>query len=501
MSNLVIQNKFDGGQAEDPRTFATDQCIESLNFDIYTNPHQLIPIRDNIDMPVSNGAFTMDDLEITDVGYGDFGITAVGKTSIASANPSFYTASGPNGTLTLQATGTGAFAERSEVTYQGKVYAMSSNGSLQRFNSAGSVTTVGTATGQYSSFSPRPFVHPEDNVLYVVWGNVISSWNAATSTFNNYTTILPIGMECTSICACGIYLVIVMRPLNGVGNSVAYLWGRDGTLNTLQGNIDLGEGIAIIGENLQNTLVFLVSTTVVFGGTTIGKLSLKVYDGGAVNTVISIIPKVVVTSIVPYFNSTLKIKVEDRLYFTASQALALYSVYRNKEGRWVLVESNYTYDGNINIAAVPSGVQGLNYVNGYFYVGFFDNVGVYRLRVTNVSENYTSTSIYRTTINPNMPIADRYKNKQLEAVQIAYTVQSVAGSKSISMKYTADETAIETAIAETPTTPGEYVSEATMKTNGDPFKSGREFKFQLESTGGIIIKEYRYKYSVLNEQL
>ena len=49
MSKTVLINKFDGGIAEDPRTFATDQCQSSLNFDIFTNPHYLQPYPDTVE--------------------------------------------------------------------------------------------------------------------------------------------------------------------------------------------------------------------------------------------------------------------------------------------------------------------------------------------------------------------------------------------------------------------------------------------------------------------
>ena len=107
---------------------------------------------------------------------------------------------------------------------------------------------------------------------------------------------------------------------------------------------------------------------------------------------------------------------------------------------------------------------------------------------------YTATSIYKTTINPNMPIADRYNEKQLESVQISFTG---ASSGTTGLKYSVDGSTFTSIISETNST-GEQVFEATNEADGTVFLSGREFQFQIESSGGAKIKELRYKYTNLN---
>ncbi len=488
MSTVLI-NQFDGGHAQDIRTFATNECEESLNFDLYTNPHELIPIRDSVDETSSP---SISDVEMSDVGVSTVGgntyLTAVGRASSVLASPTFYTrASGDmNGAWSLQATGTGAYAKGTMVIYKGKAFAMSTNGAVQRYDSAGTVTTVGTCSGTNTSASfPRPFVHPEDNVLYISWGNVISKWDGTT--FTNYTTILPDGMQTTSLTSYGGYLAIAMRPVNGVGNSTVYLWGRDGTINTLQGNIDFGTGMLNILENVGGSLVGIVEPTFFSTSVINYQVDVRVYSGGSVTTVKSI------TSGVANFNF-IKTKYNDMLYFAFGFAeTTLWCVYKNKSDRWVITKERYMYNGSTTVGDSVNATTGLSIIGDYFYMGFYLTTGGFKLRATSSSNTYLNTSKYKTTINPNMPIADRYKEKQLEAFRVSYTG---ANTGSVVLKYSVDGSTMTTAISKT-NTAGEHTIEATSQEDGSPFdiKQGREFQFQVESTGGAKIKEIAYRYS------
>ena len=112
---------------------------------------------------------------------------------------------------------------------------------------------------------------------------------------------------------------------------------------------------------------------------------------------------------------------------------------------------------------------------------------------------YTATSKFVTSINPSMPIADRYKDKQLEAVQIAFTAASPSSLDSTAvLKYSFDGASLTTVISSAQDTNGEYVVEATNDSSAEPFLSGRELTLQVESVNNAKIKEVRYKYSVLN---
>lgn len=499
----VIIDRFDGGKAEDIRTHETNQSEDSYNFDLYTNPHLLIPIRDSVDETYATSS--IDDIELSDVLTtvisGTAYLTAIGYETAISPKPAFYIrASGMNGAWSQQAVGTGTFVKGTGVTYKEKAYCLASISAttydLERYNSAGSVTSVGTitvpaATGQVYPV-PRPFIHPEDNVLYMVIGNVIAKWDGTT--FTSYTTILPSGYTATSMTNYGSYLAISVKVINGVGKSVCYLWGRDGTLNTLQGTVDFGEGDLNVIANIGNSIVGLVYPKYFAGYSSVinNRLDVKIWAGGAVDII-----KSIDLGSQQNFN-ILKLISGDKLYFgiglTETQ---LWVVYKNKAGAWVVTRERHLYTGGTGATDTVQQVNGINAIGDYFYLATTNNAGTFRLRATaDNSSSYSNTSKYKTTINPNMYVGDRYKEKQLLGVRVTY-VGSSSGTTTI--KYTVDGGTFTTIQVNTNAS-GEQVFEAGAESDGTPFKTGREFQFQVESTGNAKIKEIAYIYQVIQTQ-
>ena len=68
------------------------------------------------------------------------------------------------------------------------------------------------------------------------------------------------------------------------------------------------------------------------------------------------------------------------------------------------------------------------------------------------------------------------------------------------MKYAVDTTTMTSVISSSNVT-GEGFIEATAEDGGAVFKTGKEFQFQVESTGGVEIKEIRYRYETTNSQV
>jgi predicted methyltransferase len=94
-----------------------------------------------------------------------------------------------------------------------------------------------------------------------------------------------------------------------------------------------------------------------------------------------------------------------------------------------------------------------------------------------------------------MAIADRYKEKQLTCVKISFT--GTAGS-TVVVKCSVNGGSFNTIISDT--TNGEATVEATAFNDGTNFDLGREFQFQIESTGGASIKELCYYYDPIVTQ-
>lgn len=501
--STVILNKWDGGQAEDVRTTSLNQSQESNNFDILLEPFRLNPYADSV---ADTADVAINDSRISDIGVctiaGTDYIVGVGYESAVSNAVSFYTKSSVTAQFVKSASATGnSFIKGSGVTYKNLAYAVDDNGAgtyrLIRFNSAGSVTTCGSITAT-SGKPVKCYVHPEDNILYVVISNVISKWD--NSSFTSVTTILPLNFSTSSITKYGGYLAIAMNADVGGANPVCLLWGRDTTLNTLQGSLPLGEGYVGVMENLNGNLIFIMSQSGLFSTNNQNRILVKSYSGGAVDTISEIIDS---SSLSIGQVTTYKAVKNNRLYFGFGNSDCIWAFGKNKEGRYMITQDRFAINGT-QISSNPSmaTLSGISVIGDIIWVGQISTTGTYTLMrsgiVSGEGLTYTSTSKYVTTINPNMQVADRYKNKQLESVQLSYTGASTGTT---TLKYSVDGSTMTNLIVDTNAT-GEQIIQATNEnTNNLALLAGFEFQFQIECTGGSKPKEIKYKYAVLNDIL
>ena len=347
---------------------------------------------------------------------------------------------------------------------------------------ASAMTSLGSIAA--TSFC-RPFVHPEDNVLYMGFDYTISRWDGTT--FTSYSSIIPTDMTIVSLTDYGTYLAILCT--SGTGRSKLYLWGRDGTINTLQGVIDVGSEYARLIENIDNELVIISTTLPTYSVTRTGKIICRIYAGGTPYIAKSIQWNTTNGNIF----SAYKEKSQGKLYFTGDREDCLYAFGKNKEGYWTITKDRYLNNGNTY--SVYSNSIGFSLIGDILYSSFVNDSNVPFLYRTGTT--YSATSYYTTTINPSMPLADRTQLKQLEAVQIAYTG---AASGTVGIDYSIDGGAYASIINES-TTAIEDAKEATNETDGKPLASGTEITFRVKSVGGVKIKEIKYRYSLLNSTI
>jgi hypothetical protein len=479
----VIINNFGGGHAEDLRTFATNQSEYSLNFDVFTNEHYLQPFPNTVAETVTAG--TMNDHRISDVIDGislsGDGYIGLGQAGSADTNLKFFSKSGATYAWTKRVEDTaGSVINGTLVAYKSLAYALKIQGSdvqLLELTDASTITSRGTVTGETTAC--KPFVHPEDNILYGGAGDQLWKWDG--SSFTSYSSIFPTGTTITSLTDYGTYLVVAIRTLEG--KAIAYLWGRDGTLTTTQGIISFGKGNLNTIENLGEIIVGVVTPN--FTTTINDKILIKTWAGGEVRTI-----KEITVGTTGTTNSILKAKSKDKLYFIIGNNDCIYVLGKNKSGEWVANKDRYVDNGT-----APSAVMGLSIIDDFMWIGY-TNAGGSTVFYRTEENSYTSTDVYRTSINPSMPIADRYKDKQLKAVRLSYTGASTGTTV---LKYSVDGSTMTTLISDTNTT-GEKTTNATNEyTDSLPLLTGKEFQFQIECTGGTKIKEIAYKYENLNE--
>ena len=494
MSKQIIQNRFDGGIAEDLRTNATNEHEVCTGFDIFTTPHMLQHHRDQI----SELGSEIDDLEISDVGLtsisGTKYLVAFGNNTSSTTRPATYTRSYDdfNGYWNQQqAVGVAGYSycKGTYIQYGGISFVLSVNSTgdtynLQKYTGAGALVSVGTFSAS-GPVVPRPYIHPDDKILYMCVGNTIAKYDISTGTFTSHTSILPTGYYATSLTHFGGYLQIGLVPTLG-GDSLMVSWGRDTTLNTLQASVNLGSMFLQSIENLEGLVVCVCRTNVDNLNNIQKRLEIKGYYGGDSYKVLKSIP------VEDNYNfNIVKAKKDDKLYFAAGNTNAIYCVAKNKVGRWVV-----TQDRLISSGTSVSQILAINFVGDYMYVSFIEG-GVYKLTVTDNESTIPSanTATYRQTINCNMAEADRNREKRLIYVEAILEGISIAGSSTL--KYLVD--GVIGTIETKNNTNSKCISlKGRAETDGRPFKQGREIQIQVETTYGTKIKEIRYFYDLVD---
>ena len=110
---------------------------------------------------------------------------------------------------------------------------------------------------------------------------------------------------------------------------------------------------------------------------------------------------------------------------------------------------------------------------------------------------YTLPSRYFTTINPKMPLEDRTKRKKLNQLKISYSCKSTSGTVNV---YVYDDSGTsKLALTKTQTAIGEYVTTSYAYNDSLQFDEGYEYKFLLETTGNVEIKEFKYTYETIKD--
>lgn len=488
-------NQFDGGMTSDPRNPAENACRVSKHFDNFTYPHKLSPYRSSesgdsaaatsqkqnfgigytgsvyklYSLGVKSGAGTAEILMklLSTGGSGDLGDAAWSTPSNNQAASGatnfnlfifykmtglFYGASGGTTIWTFDPTGVAAFSASSH-----------------------SLTYTNIAQG---------LVHSKDDILYVPYDNKIASNNAGSWTDAAIT--LPTSLYITSICEYGNYLAIACAPLSGFGKSRVYLWDRNSSLTTLSETIDWGEGILQVLEEIEGYLVGIsIKSTNAFPE----RWVFKYYN----STVGAIKFQELIASSVSNALLLAKQKLENRIYFMGT--IIINGV--THEGVWTIGRNSISRPFAITLDRKPNndtattngGMRNFFVVGDFMFQSYVDN-GNYGLSKTDDVANYTATSIYETTINPEQP--ERYRasagirsvKKQILAALIA--TEALPSGAQVVVKYKVDGGSWTNYLTHSGT--GQVATE--MSAIGD---TGREFEFQFNSTGGAEITEFKYK--------
>lgn len=508
MRNLAF-NDFSGGMVTDPRDTRINVCRLCKGFDAFTYPNKLVPFRSSINADTNSAADQI-------IAFAYYGSTLYGL-GVATGTITAQVFKKTDLTSTTWLTpvnnvSTGGLPDPYVfIYYHTKIYGLFKGTEVYAFDTTGGAFNSAVQALTYTNTAPA-LVHSKDDILYVPTDNIINSYNFGTSTWaagSSAPLILPTNYVISNICEYGNYLAIACYD-SGTGRSRVFLWDRNSSVTTLSESIDWGYGRLIVLEQIAGTLMGISLSDTTTGISTLnGRLTFRYYGGtGTTSTNASAGPgavkfnEIISSGSGNGIASNIQCKqvVNDRLYFLMS--FTLEGVLH--EGVWAIGQGN-TGAWAMNVAYLPNNDTGTTAGNllNFFIIGdlcftayIIGGGGAHSVTVTDSQNNYNSTSYYETTINPLQP--ERYKlssgmrteKKQIIASRLCTEI--LTSGQTVVLSYRVEGGSwIELLTA---TADGLNVREgAAQDFNGNAITQGREYEFQIKSTGGAQITEFVYK--------
>lgn len=479
--------QFDGGRAQDTRNAAPNQYALAQHFDV-SQKHKLIPYRD-METEGALTAYAIKSVCLFTDSAGTQAFFALGNVS-GQTYPQMLEKSTLAGTFALSTTGasaSGTVLAHTLIGYknQNKLYNLKTSGGttiLGSYDPASNTyaETVGTisdtaTTGIY----PRPIIHSLDDTLYAAAGNTVAKLDGLTFTASAVT--VPAHLDIVSMAEYGPYLALLCAPVDIGGRSVLFLWGRDTSIVEMDEAIDMGEGAALVLENIQGRLI-AISAPATSAGTSVDfypTIVFRQYAGGTPQVLFELRFEGTGTPVTLLKN--LKAKHNDDLFF----ALNIYLENKNvnqvwrcgfNEGEQFFVTPDRLAN---NDTALTGNVDGLDIIADVLFVAFNGSGALMR---TNDSASFTATSILETeTFRAGENETIKFFNLHCEPVP--------SGGQAV-LKYRVNE-------ATSWTTAATWTTENALRfsavTEQFSTKDGKEWHFRIESTGGLVVTGYDFE--------
>lgn len=291
-------NRFNGGRAYDKTSVLGNQFAKSINFDIYTSPSQLIPVRSYEADETYNGSST--GIRTSDLScFGRFGtssVYAIGRKSDGTGRKIYSkTLNGSSWTDATASDGSAAESASGCAVPGFFIHQSTSNGSSlywfvtghasSRASSFWQIGLLDFSQSAAANFSKKtiafnPTIYPQailgkDGVVYVSDGNKLHGCNNDGSIEDSVFTVSRT-YTITNLFLADDYLGIAIY---GNGISKVLLW--DYNQAQASETIEWGEGALMVAENLSGQIVgvtdkFVSSTLFNAGANGTGTMEVKV---------------------------------------------------------------------------------------------------------------------------------------------------------------------------------------------------------------------------------
>ena len=339
-----------------------------------------------------------------------------------------------------------------------------------------SIATIGNVTTAITSIA-QGLVAKDDN-LYLPYNNILARVYPS-GTVQDQALKLPTNLKITSICNFGNYMAIGCAPIsiyNGV--SKVFLWNL--TSPDIQEVIDWGEGELRVLESIEGILVgitdrFLNNAS----GAGRGSLIIQGYSGGYPQ----VLKEVFTSKLNGITMPQAKTVKNNRLFFSA-KIITNDTGTEYNEGIWSFGRKNASYPYALSLDYVyssisTSGIQGFNSAGNYFFIAHSADGSIAK---TNDVATYTETSIYETQI---YDFGNADIEKRLDFVKISF--EKLVTGQSLTVKIKANDATTWTTIGSYSTANEISKTFTNIEATGVSFPSGKEYKFRLESTGGLVV--------------
>jgi len=347
------------------------------------------------------------------------------------------------------------------------------------------VTTVANTTTSISSIA-QGLIAKDDN-LYLPYNNVLVRVYPS-GTVQDQALKLPTNLKITSLTNFGNYLAIGCSPIstfNGV--SKVFLWNL--TSPDIQEVIDWGEGELRILENIEGMLIGITDRYLNnSAGAGKGSMIIQGYSGGYPQ----VLKEVFTTKLNGIVIPQSKAVKNNRLFFS-TKIITNTSGTEYNEGIWSFGRKNASYPYALSLDYIDenistSGIQSFGSAANFFFISHSADGSIDKL---DDSASYTFTSIAETQI---YNFGDVDSDKKLEKVKVSF--RKLTSPESLTVKYKVDDETTWTTIGTYST--ANAISYTFLADSNGNFKSGKEYKFRFESTGGLEITSYLLEATILS---
>ena len=338
------------------------------------------------------------------------------------------------------------------------------------------VTTVANTSATISTVA-QGLIAKDDNG-YIFYNNIVVRIYPS-GTVQDQALVLPTNLKITSACNFGNYMAIACSPLysfNGV--SKVFLWNLYSP--DVQEVIDWGEGELRVLDNVEGMLVGVTDRYLNnASGAGRGSMIIQGYSGGSPQVL-----KEVFTSALTGINMPQSKTIKNNRLFFAAKIKTNDAGTEYNEGIWSFGRKNSQYQFALSLDYIDenvttSGIQSFGVAGNFFFIAHSGDGSVDKI---NDSAVYTMTSILETQI---LNFGSTELDKRLDSFKVS--ARKLASGESIVLKYKVDGATSWTTIGTWDT--DNELSHTFLREElaGVDFKSGREFKFQINSTGGAEI--------------